>query len=856
MIAGRGRLMLCCSLYALSVWDGAAAQSAAPASPPMPAQGQPAQTPPPKKSGDRSDIGKSSSVGRQSTDAASASAVGETIVVTATRRVQRLERTPEAVTAFTDERRNLIGVQNGQDIVNLTPSAALQGEYLTIRGVGRFEDPGQGTDPGIGVNVDGVYTSSPAYLGQPDFLTDRVEIIPGPQSITGRESAGGDVNIYSRRPTDQYHADIRFGGTTFDEGYSDAAFSGPITDNLKFRLAEAYDVTGGNGPENTSSQALDQQKQPGRGDSLLLEGQLEWDPTDDLNIWARYQNFQQHFNQFDGVGFGVGLDSPYLTSNMQVPNPKLPAVSTLFFGLAPNPQFGLPGGSNPGLTDPFKTNLDAVGHSDIHDDHTVTLQATYDLHGAILKYTGGYSQYTAQNLSDVDNTARQSYALDGVVYPSSYVANSPAQKHWYSNELTLSSSTSDRFRWVVGAYDYGENYVTGFAVEDPFATYLSKPLTNGIYTPAAPNPSRAIYDQTTTLATESEAIYGQLEYDVTPTLRATGAFRYNWDERQGADVFRDVYAATTAGIGIDFTPGTGAIPGRNYGYSQAAYKNETGKVVLDWHPDKTLIAYGIVARGYEPGGFNLGAFSTIPSVQSETLMDYELGVKKTVNTKLILNASAYYYQYNDLQVPVYTAENLPGIKLTTGKPDIISTYAQNLVNAQRARSYGLELSSVVSPTDDLHLTFLYSYLNSELEEFKDTQPNQEVTDISTRAQYADLRGGAIPFSPKNKFTFSPQYVVHFQGGDLSLSAIYTYVGSQFDGVFKNQNYHTAQYENLNLRALYQPTKTPWTFILYARNVTNSTQFIYHEPSIYYPQLQTAYTVNPPFAFGGEVQYRF
>ena len=47
----------------------------------------------------------------------------------------------------------------------------------------------------------------------------------------------------------------------------------------------------------------------------------------------------------------------------------------------------------------------------------------------------------------------------------------------------------------------------------------------------------------------------------------------------------------------------------------------------------------------------------------------------------------------------------------------------------------------------------------------------------------------------------------------------------------------------------------WSFILYARNVTNSTQFIYHAPSLFFPQ-QAAYTVNPPFVLGGEVQYRF
>ncbi len=847
----RGRLMLCCSLYGLLGAMPALGQTATPAgTTPSAAPNAPPATGQAKhglqatgSGGTKSDIGASSAPGIQSTNAASGNAIGETIVVTATRRKDTIQRTPAAITAFTDERRNLIGVQNGQDFVNLTPSASLEGEYLTIRGVGRFEDPGQGTDPGVGINVDGVYTASPAYLGQPDFLTDRVEILRGPQQITGRESAGGDVNIYSRRPTDEYHTDIRFGGTTFDEGYSDAAFSGPITDNLKFRVAEAFDTTDGPGGQNIAPNAFGRKDQPGAGNSLILEGQLEWDPTEDLNIWARYQNFQQHFNQFYGVGAGVGLDSPYLSGKgTSIGSPS-------FFGLGVNPQFGLAPNSNPSLSDPFKTNVNDIGHSDIHDDHTFTVNATYDLHGAILKYIGGYSQYVAQNNADVDYGSRNTYTSPtGLQIPVSLVEDSPAQKHWYSNELTLSSTSTDRFRWVVGAYQYGENYVTGFNINDPLATYLSNPVSGTTFRPVAPNPQRSIYAQTTSLATNNEAVYGQVDYDITPTIRATAAFRYNWDQRYGSDAFRYVYdnnginngAGGTQYGALDFTPA------KDTGNNSQSYQNQTGKVGLEWHPDKSVIAYGSVSRGYEPGGFDLGGFATIPKVSSETLMDYEGGVKKTWGSYLLLDGSAYYYQYNDLQVPIYTAE--PG-------PQGAVVFAQNLVNAQRARAYGAELESVVSPTADLHLTFLYSYINAKFEEFQNPIPGQKLVDISTGDTFASLRGNTIPFSPKNKFTFSPQYTLHLEGGTLSLSAIYTYVGSQFDGVFQNSNYRTQQYENLNLRALYQPTKTPWSFILYARNVTNSTQFVYHAPSIFFPQ-QTAYTVNPPFVFGGEVQYRF
>ncbi len=845
--------MLCCSLVALIWARPAATQTAenARSSVTKPVA-QPASKPGTRRANgaSASDPGARAAPINQDISAASGKAIGETVVVTATRRKDTIQRTPEAITAFTDERRNLIGVLSGQDIVNLTPSASLQGEYLTVRGVGRFEDPGEGLDPGVAINIDGIYTASPAYLSQPDFLTDRVEILRGPQAIQGHTAAGGEVDIFSRRPTDAYHADIRFGGNTLDEGYSDAAFSGPITDNLKFRVAESYDITAGPGQDNISEAAQSSNKQPGGGNSVILEAQLEWTPTDDLDIWARYQNFQQHYNGFYGVGAGFGQLSPYLRSG----GGPAPLFANAFFGLAPNPTDGLPPQSNPSISDPFKTNEDTIGHGDIHDDHTITVSATYDLDWATLKWLGNYSQFVAQNLLDVDYSSRQYFSSPGGtvlppgrLIPASYAENSPQSKYWGSNEVSLSSNGADRFRWVAGAYQYEENYVTGFDIEDPLAAYLSQPVSNVTTRAlAAPNPSRAFYSQNTKLATETQAVYGQADYDITPTVRGTAAFRYNWDERQGSDDYRTIYDVYgfygddgAPKVGLDLTPKA------HSGSAQAAYQNQTGKVGLEWHPDKSLIAYGSISRGYEPGGFRLGAFSTIPAVKTETLMDYEVGLKKTWGSFLLLDMSAFYYQYNNLQVPISFAIPSP-------KGDI---FQLDLTNAQRARSYGSELEAVVSPTPDLHLTFVYSYLNTAFEEFQNPVVGQGLVDTSTNIVYSSLRGNPIPYSPKNKFSFSPQYTLHMKGGDLSLSAVYSYQGSEYDGVFNNPNYRARQYQNLDLRALYQPKKTHWTFILYARNVTNSTQFIYHAPSLFYPSL-TAYTVNPPFIFGGELQYRF
>ena len=110
-------------------------------------------------------------------------------------------------------------------------------------------------------------------------------------------------------------------------------------------------------------------------------------------------------------------------------------------------------------------------------------------------------------------------------------------------------------------------------------------------------------------------------------------------------------------------------------------------------------------------------------------------------------------------------------------------------------------------------------------------------------------------------TFLPQYVVHLPTGDLSFSSTFTWTDSQYYGVFNTQRYYAPDYYNIDLRAIYQPAKSHWTLIAYARNVTDSLQYIYRGPGQstglpVFPLQQTVYTLSEPKSFGAEVQYRF
>ncbi len=810
----------------------------------------------------RSDAGQSAAPTSQNTNASSTTAV-EQVIVTGATRAQKLQHVPAAVTAFTDVKRNLLGIETGRDIANLTPSVSLQGEYLTIRGLGRYEDPGQGVDPGAAVYVDGVYTSSPAYLNQPDFLTDRIEVLRGPQSVYGRNEIAGAVLEYSKRPTDELHGDFRAGGTSLADGYLQAGLSGPLTDQLRYRFAYAFSDTGnGNGPQDNIAPV---KENPSTGLTRLYQEQLDYTPVEDLDVWVSAQQFSSNLTGDYGVQTGIGGGynqlSPYFTDIGATPAASIANYTSgaaSYYGLAPNPQYGLAGNLNPALRDKLKIAIDDPGNTNLKSDDTFTTNATYDLQWATLKYIGGYSQYDYESSLDADYTDRQ-YLISpyGAKTPSYYTDDSFQHKEWYSNEIVLTSPSSERLRYVAGVFQYAERYHTDFSVEDPLEASLADPVySTTTLAPAAANPTRAFYSQTTNLRTESQAIYGRLDYDIVPTVTLTGDMRYNWDQKYGGNSFREIYDLvgfygpySPTQHGLDVTP---AIHDLN---ASRDFRDWSGKTQIDWHPDDATLAYAEIAKGYKPGGFNLGAFSPIPTLNSETLVDYEAGVKRTYGSFLLVNGAAYYYAYHDLQVPITVG--LPVRNPVTGATNTL--FATSAANARTSRSVGFELESVITPIENVHLTFVYSLQDAEFVNFTSPTLGGVIHDPVSGLTFNNLKGDQLPQAPRNKLSFIPQYVAHLGSGDLSLSALLTWTDKQYFGVFDVPGYQAPSSYNLDLRAVYQPAKSHWTAIAYIRNVGDSFQYLYYGPQeqgAAFPANETFYTLSEPRTFGAEIQYRF
>ena len=91
---------------------------------------------------------------------------------------------------------------------------------------------------------------------------------------------------------------------------------------------------------------------------------------------------------------------------------------------------------------------------------------------------------------------------------------------------------------------------------------------------------------------------------------------------------------------------------RGLGDSSSAW---TGGAGIEWTPTRDMFLYARYSRGYEDLSFNAGYVSATPEVAPEFINAYEIGYKQAIGRTLTIDTAAFYYDYNNLQLPVSVA---------------------------------------------------------------------------------------------------------------------------------------------------------------------------------------------------------
>ena len=148
----------------------------------------------------------------------------EEILVTAQRRETDLQETPIAVTAFTADAIEDIGIFDITDLGSLAPNTIFNKQpssnsntSIFIRGVGAGETSLM-VDPKSGVYIDGMYMSK-TVGGVFDVIDiESVEVLRGPQgTLFGRNSSGGAILVNTAKPSGELA--LKVNASAGNDGY-------------------------------------------------------------------------------------------------------------------------------------------------------------------------------------------------------------------------------------------------------------------------------------------------------------------------------------------------------------------------------------------------------------------------------------------------------------------------------------------------------------------------------------------------------------------------------------------------------------------------------------------------------------
>jgi len=888
----------------------------------------------------------------------SATEVGA-VIVTAEKREQNLQKVPIAVTAFTAKQRDTIGIETLQDMTNFAPGMTYTSttDHLYVRGVGR-QSINLAVDAGVASYTDGFYNPDPVLIVLPPMFIGATEVLRGPQgTLQGRNGIAGALLVDSRKPTSTPYAEGRVTVGNYGVNNYEAAVSGPLADGLNFRVA-AFDENQEQGYFNNVAGGP---TEGGLIHTWYIESMVTAKLGDNTDFFAKIFTFGN--NSRGGPGARAGWNTnPYSTFvNDDTAGLSFnPAAGYGPQGFLPNGLDVIPGSlhqTNNAITgNPATTNkYDFSGSFPLqvknHNDGDINYVLTHHFPGMDLKYTGGYQQYTYQTIQSSATFGQQtdvlSYEMPDAANPTcanpapkcltinpEVVTNYIQSDAWYSHELTLASTDHGPLQWIGGVYYYHELFSNPIYANMPDQSQVGSPYsyegfnpitfvgfgTTGplhAFSPAAANPNNNLYSDNYHVQDESKAVFGQVDYKITDTLKLTGGLRYTSDHKWGDEEERLVVfgGSTLTGSGlsafgvnnpadsgllgfagsstlpaIDLTNqicsaatpvGNGALShcvinsagvgSRLIGGTSSAV---TGTAGIEWTPDSSTLAYARYSRGYKELGLNAGAQFASPSngvggalVLPETIDDYELGYKKTFGHNLVVDLDLFYENYVNAQFPV-------SVQTTNGT---VTTTSSQFLNIPLSRSDGVELETIWTPIDHLQLLVSYSFDDTAFET-KHCPSNTSVAagcyvdTVNPNLGSQSIRGDELPNAPKNKVSFNANYTLVFDAGDLTLSGTYLWRDKQYGAIFGQSYWASPSWDQTDLRATWRGKGDRYEIIAFGRNVFNGSGYpsgadafdagtaavgsAYSPSHLGVYSIEKGYVTNPPATYGMEFHYKF
>ncbi len=653
---------------------------------------------------------------------AAAQEVGDDeIVVTAQRREQSLQDVPITLSVVSSQQIQNLAADDVGDLSAFVPGLAVSNASPTqarysIRGV-TTSDFGVGTDPAVGVYVDGVYSarSGAGLLAFNDVA--RVEVLKGPQgTLFGRNSAAGAVSITTNQPSHEFESSLGLRLGNFGKRRLEGLINVPLAEGLAFRGNAIFNQREGFRTDAATGQDYDTE------DNWAARASLGWDvsPSTRAVLTWNHDSLDQDARPAIGIA----------------PLPAAPATP----GIPLDPATYL----NPFSAPVFN---DVVDNHETRELDEGILNITHNFGSVDLTSLTAYRFFQTENREDEDGTNRPDLYFD--------TNNREHNQSWYQ-EFRLAGEAG-RVDWIAGASYYNERArqrSDTFTSTDTINTLLANTgqipfiglIDDILLSPGDPNLLRGHPWQEDIINSgeyDAYAVFGDAIWHVDDRLSLTFGVRWTRDEKSfiwsnGPRLAADFDAALAAleangalgGLGLtaaDLTfdaifdlSGAAGIPCDN-GVTVAegvscqlndSWENVSPRLVADYQITPDVMVFASYARGYKAGGFNSVEFAS--RFDNEDVTNYEIGIKSELrNTGLRLNASVFSYIY----------ENKQAIRLISGV--VGSSVPQYLIETSDDEAWGVDLQADWSVTDAFNIFLNAQYIDVTYKTFV-----QGTTDLS------------------------------------------------------------------------------------------------------------------------------
>ena len=734
----------------------------------------------------------------------------EEIVVTAQFREQGLQSTPVAITAVNGTQLEQRTLSSVTDLNGLAPNLTVTkgtntngpSAQLFVRGVGQ-SDGHPGLEPGVGLYVDDIYRG--LLLGTDLDLTDldRVEVLRGPQgTLAGKNSLGGSLKLFSRKPSDQTdgyvqatygkfnRVELRAGGNFTlvpDTLYARVSGASKQVDGYMQRLdyfCVTHQAVGGTQiPVNTNCRLGTE----GGEDTNAIRLALRWIASDNVEdnfvadatrdrsevpaLKLLYSTNTQHLGTPTGpllvpnqTSYITGARSYTTYATFQQPGFTDPAVAAL----AGKPGVGVHGAVALPTTDP----IDAWG---ISNNLTWKLAENYSFTSitGLRRYIGQYS-----------------IEVGGSPTPAQLLNDTWSQRQ-FTEEVRLNGTSFEKLDWTLGGYYYDQlAYFGGLKMLNPGTVNATGGSTETLFTGSDPIPSK------------SKSGFGHAVYRLTDALSLIAGIRYTREQKDYT--FQRLNPYDPNG-GPSYNP-VGVL-NNTTGHYEGSHTDYRAGVEYQWTDN--LMTYAQWSTGFRGGGVNPRPFIAQEAVPfgTETVHAYEFGVKTDfLDHHFRVNAAGFYNEYDNITFVNTAPLFINGISNQNSTP----------VNVGQAHIKGAEIEVEARPFGGLQIDASASYLKFNFTEINQTAAVIPNVSLDTKE----------PYAPDRQFNVGMQYVLPLGTlGSVTPRIDANYQSAFFTDIQNSWQGHVGGRTLANARITWKSMSQDWETAVAVTNLSDHFYYI-------------------------------